>query len=687
MDFSFFEKKKLPVIYQSESSECGLAALAMIANFYGHEVDLVSLRMRYDSHSMGSRLADLIQVATDLHLHSRAVKVELDEVKDLKTPCILHWNLNHFVVLERVQKNSFIIHDPAIGKCTVSHSIMNRSFTGVALELSPAKLFERLNLSSKIKLTDVIKWLPDIRGSILKIIFMSMLIELVSIISPLYMQFIVDGVLINSDRELLITIIISSFFILFMNAVVMSVRSWSTLILSTSINLSWLKGTFHHLLSLPITFFEKRQIGDIASRFGSMSSIQQTLTSYFIESFLDGIMAIGTFILMFLYSPKLAFISVGALLIYTVLRFIWYSYLKSITEEQLVIGAKEDSYFIETLRGIQSIKLFRRVAERESAWMNLLVEQTNIGVKLEKFSIIYKIVNAMTTGVSQSLILWFGATLVMDNKMSIGMYMAFIAYSTQFSDRMSSLIDNFISLKMIRLHLDRLSDIILTKPETLKVEHTDKINAPFTIEFKNVYFTYSKDLPWVIENLSFKIEHGEIVALTGPSGSGKSTVLKLILGFYHPQKGEVLICGISTKSMNMNSFRKIISCVMQDDILFNGTIYDNIAFMDSTPNNERAMKSAELACIDEKIRSLPMGYNTAIGEIGCFLSGGQQQRLILARALYKSPNILLLDEATSSLDSDTEYKINNVINKLELTTLLIAHRKETIESAQRVISL
>ena len=687
MDISFFNSKETPILFQAESTECGLVSLAMVANYHGHEIDVASLRRKYDSHAMGSRLSDLMRVADELHLHSRAVKLDLDELKNLKTPCILHWDLNHFVVLVKVNKNNFVVHDPSIGKRIVSKEKMSRSFTGVALELTPSLSFEKVSLSNKINIGDIVKWMPNIVHPVVKILMLSFLIELISIGSPLYMQFIIDGVFLNSDKDLLLTIVASSFAILTINIVVMSIRSWSVLVLSVSINLSWFRSVFNHLLSLPVSLFEKRQVGDIVSRFGSASSIQQTLTNYFIESLLDGVMAIGTLILMLLYSPSLTLIVIVSLVFYTVLRLAWYSYLKEKTEEQLIINAKEDSYFIETLRGIQSIKAFKRTHEREVAWGNILVEQTNNSIKLEKISILYKITSALAAGVNQSTILWFGASLVMENAMSIGMYMAFMAYSTQFSSRMSALIDNFISLKMIRLHLDRLSDILLTSPEQKNYDNEFDMAEPFTVEFKNVSFRYSSDTDYIIKDLSFKIEHGEVVAFAGPSGCGKSTIFKLILGFYYPCSGEVLICGVSTKKANGDAIKNIISCVMQDDMLFNGSVCDNISFLDLHPDKSKVIESAKLACIDEKINSLAMGYNTPIGEIGCMFSGGQQQRIILARALYRSPKILLLDEATSSLDSATERKINNVINGLGLTTLVIAHRKETIDAADRVIDI
>ena len=683
----FINSAQLPVVYQSEASECGLVSILMIALYHGHELSLPSLRMKYESHSIGSRLTSLIDVATDLNFKTRAVRVELDELIKLSTPCILHWNLNHFVVLKKVKGNKYIIHDPALGRRIVSKDIMSNCFTGIALEISPNSFLRKIKDNQKINVSDMIKWMPDIRHPLLQLLLFSILLELISIASPLYMQFIIDGVLIDSDKDLLVTIIISSLAILLINVIVFSVRSWCTLVLSTTMNISWLRTIFHHLLSLPVSFFEKRQIGDVTSRFNSAASIQQTLTNYFIESFLDGVMAIGTLALMLVYSVKLTLITIFSIFTYTLLRLVWYRYLKDINEEQLVVSAKEDSHFIETLRGIHTIKSFRKECEREASWINIIVEQMNVNVKLEKLSILYRIISSLTSGVNQSCILWIGASLVMENTISIGMYMAYMAYSTQFSSRMSTLIDNIVSLKMIRLHLDRLSDILLTSPESSSECKIHDLETEFNIQFKNVFFRYSSTDEWLLENLSFEISQGEVVALTGVSGCGKSTILKLIMGHHYPQSGDILICGISTRHLNKHALRRIVSSVMQEDILFSGSVQDNIAFLDHEPNESAIIEAAKLACIDKKIDSLPMGYHTPIGEIGSFFSAGQQQRIILARALYVQPKIILLDEATSNLDSDTEEEVNGNINSMGITTVIVAHRKETIASAQRQIAI
>jgi ATP-binding cassette, subfamily B, bacterial CvaB/MchF/RaxB len=684
----FSIRNKLSMIHQAERSECGLACLTMIAKYYGNDINLSSIRCHYPSvGGSGTRLKDLIDIANSLGFSTRAIRAELEEISQLKLPCIIHWELNHFVVLAKLNKNGALIHDPAKGKRVVDWKELNTCFTGIVLELSPSVGFKKLQGKKQIKLRDLLFSIPNIRAFLFQLAFISLVLEILAIAAPLLTQVIIDTVFLTSDKELLVTIIIGVVFVLVLNVVLSSVRDWCVLTLSVSVNLHWLDRLFGHLTALPIPFFEKRGVGDISSRFNSATTIQQTLTSYFVESLLDSVMAIGTFIFMLLYSFKLTIVTLGGLIIYSGLKFAWYGYLRQKTEESLFISAKEDGYFIETLRGIQSIRLFQRTAERKNIWMNMIVEQSNVSVELEKARIAYQALNVAIVGVEQSIILWFGANLVFNNYFSIGMFMAFASYSTQFSSKITNLVNNVLSLKMIRLHLDRVSDIILSSADGL--DRNQLITKEFVpeIEFRRVYFKYDDSSDWLLENISFKISQGEVVALVGPSGCGKSTILKLALGIHKPVKGDIFVSGIPLNELHFGFVRNNIASVLQEDFIFSGSIFDNIAFMDPNPNVERVYECAKQACIYDDVVRFPMGFNTGFGDIGVTLSSGQQQRVLFARALYTKSQLLLLDEATSHLDNKTEHRMNKIIRGLGLTILMVAHRSETINSATRVISL
>ncbi|WP_156943165.1 peptidase domain-containing ABC transporter [Pseudogulbenkiania sp. MAI-1] len=683
---TLFGPRKLPVMLQTEAAECGLASVAMVAAFHGYQSDLLTLRQRFSTSLKGMTLADMVRIADSLGLSSRALRLELDEMGQLKLPCILHWNLNHFVVLAKVEKGGIVIHDPATGRRHVKWEEVSRSFTGIALELNPTAQFRKAEVKQQVPLRSLLSGLSGLRHTVLQVFLLALVLELLAIVSPLFTQWMVDGVLLSADRDMLKVLVAGSLLVVISQVAVSALRSWAVLNLSTAMGLQWMNRVFSHLLRLPVAYFEKRFIGDVASRFQGVATIQQTLTSYFIEAILDGLLAVGTLVLMLIYSPVLTLIAIAGLGVYGLLRWAWYGYLKEITEKQLVIGARQESHFLETLRGIQAITLFQRQGERRSAWLNLLVEQTNTAVQAEKVGIAYRISNTLLVGLEQAAVLWFGASLVLDNVFSVGMYMAFASYSAQFSSRMVSLIDKAVSLKMLRLQTERLADIVLTEPEPLPSLVVALPTEP-SIEFRNVSFRYAENEAWVCRHLNFRVEPGESVALVGPSGCGKTTILKLILGIFTPEEGDILIGGVPAKQLGPHGIRELCACVMQDDHLFAGSLADNIAFFDPKPDRQRIEACARLAAIHDAISAMPMGYQTLAGDMGTTLSGGQKQRVLLARALYKAPSILLLDEATSHLDTGLERQVNDAVSTLSLTRLIVAHRPETIASADRVVRI
>jgi ATP-binding cassette subfamily B protein RaxB len=463
-------------------------------------------------------------------------------------------------------------------------------------------------------------------------------------------------------------------------------RSWVVLYLGTTLNLQWLANVFSHLLRLPVSYFEKRHLGDVVSRFGAVNTIQRTLTSSFVEALIDGVMAAATLAMMLVYSAALTGIAVAAVALYGVLRYVFYEPLKRATEEHIVHTAKQQSHFLETVRGVQSIKLFGRQEVRRSRWLNLVVDAVNQDLATQKLGLAFRSANGLVFGVERIAIVWLGALLVMDSAFSVGMLFAFVSYKEQFSARVSGLIDKLIELRMLNLQGERLADIVLTPPEDESPPiPVDPIEA--SLEARALSFRYSDMEPFVLLNCSFSIRPGESVAVVGPSGGGKTTLLKLMLGLLTPTDGHVLAGGVDIQKLGIDRYRKLVGTVMQDDQLFAGSIADNISFFDPSPDQRAVERFARMAAVHEDIAAMPMGYNTLIGDMGAALSGGQKQRILLARALYKQPRILFLDEATSALDVQKERAVNEAIRSLNLTRIIIAHRPETIASAERVIVL
>jgi ATP-binding cassette subfamily B protein RaxB len=469
---------------------------------------------------------------------------------------------------------------------------------------------------------------------------------------------------------------------------VTAMRGWMVIALGASLKVQGRSNLFSHLLNLPSAYFEARHLGDVMSRFGSQETILQAITTDVVETILDGLFATLTLAIMFVFAPALTALVLTGALLYALLRWAFYTPLRQASMEGIVWSARRDSHFLETLRGIKTIKLFNGQQGRLVHWLNLLVESVNRQLATQNLRLVFKIINTLLIGGLAVVIIFLGAQRVLENQMTIGMLLAFIAYKDQFLERVSNLIDKAVDLIMLRLHAERLADIALTSPEPQ--EHILDLNearAPIAIEVRNLRFRYGESEPWVLDGVSFRVEPGETVAIVGTSGCGKTTLLKILASLLQPIQGEILVNGEPLAHVGIARWRSIIGVVMQDDQLFAGSIADNISFFADQPDPRRVEQCARHAAVHEDIVAMPMGYNTLIGDMGTVLSGGQKQRVLIARALYRQPSLLLLDEATSNLDVANEKEVSAAIRATRVTRIIVAHRPETIRSAERVICL
>lgn len=680
--------RKLPVVLQTEATECGLACLAMVAGFHRHHADLMSLRRRFPISLKGATLSDVMQVAQQLDMGTRPLKLDMEDLVQLKLPCVLHWNLNHFVVLREVAAKGIVIHDPAVGARARSWDEVSASFTGVALEVWPGADFKTAKPAPVVALRQLMGRVKGLGNSLGQILVLALVLEVFALVSPFFLQWVIDNVLVAADRDLLTTLAIGFGLLMLMQQSVSAIRSWAILYMGTTLNLQWRANVFTHLTRLPVQYFEKRHLGDVVSRFGAIDLIQHTLTTAFLEAILDGLMTVVTLGMMFLYSSALGAIAVGAIALYAVSRWTWYGPLHNATDEQIVHAAKQQSHFLETIRGIKTIKLFQRQDHRRSSWLTLLVEQINADLRAQKLQLAYRLLNGLLFGAEHVLIIWLGARLVLDGNFTVGVLMAFVAYKGQFETRASALVDKFYELKMLQLQGARLADIVLSEPEAAAPHHAVQAGAITPcIAVKQLCFRYADREALVLDNVSLSIEAGESVAIVGPSGCGKTTLMNVLLGILPPTSGEVSIGGVGIGHCGSDLLRSMVGTVLQDDVLFAGSIADNIHFFDPQADQAWMEQCAATASIAEEIRAMPMGFQTLIGDMGTVLSGGQKQRVLLARALYKRPKILFLDEATSHLDVEKEQIVNRAVKALNITRIIIAHRPETIASADRVIVL
>ncbi|QDQ80236.1 peptidase domain-containing ABC transporter [Paraburkholderia megapolitana] len=687
---SFGIGSRLPVILQTEAAECGLACLAMIAGYYGHHVDIATLRGQFPLSLKGASLNRVIEISRRLELGTRALRLDLNDLNQLRLPCILHWNFNHFVVLREITSRGALIHDPARGECSLTFEEASRSFTGVALEVWPTGSFKPREANPAVRLRTLIGPVAGLYRSLGQVLLLALALEVFSLASPFFLQWVIDDAIVAADRDLLALLALGFGLLLLMQQVTSAVRTWALIYFGTTLNVQWRANMFTHLLSLPVQYFERRHLGDVVSRFGSIDTIQQTLTTSFLTAIIDGVMTIVTLAMMFVYSPILGVIALGTMLLYGLLRWALYSPLRQATGKQIVHAAKQQTNFLETVRGVKTIKLFNRQNERRAGWLTLLVEQINAGLRVQKLQLVFQQVNGLLFGIEGICIIWLGARLVLDGHFTVGALMAFNAYKMQFDGRVSSLIDRFFEVKMLQLQGERLADIAFAQPEPdMPIRHVpgEGDNLDSSIEAHNLTFQYAEGEPFVLNGVSFRIEPGESVAIVGPSGCGKTTLINVLLGIFGPTAGTVRIGGIEVDRLGIERLRSLVGTVLQDDVLFAGSISDNICFFDPQADSHWIAECAQLAAIHSDIVAMPMGYNTLVGDMGTVLSGGQKQRVLLARALYKRPKILVLDEATSHLDIQREQQVNAAVSSLQMTRLIVAHRPETIASASRVIVL
>ncbi|MES2191694.1 MAG: peptidase domain-containing ABC transporter [Pseudomonadota bacterium] len=682
-------RRRLPVILQTEAAECGLACLAMVLGYHGVITDLATLRARHAISMKGITLGSLGKLAQEEKLGFRAVRLDLADIDKLRLPAILHWDLNHFVVLREVSSGGVIIHDPDVGERKFRLDEVSQRFTGVALELWPDPGFEPRKEKTAISLGQLIGQVSGFLPSLAQLLTLSLVLQVFVLVSPLFMQLIVDQVIVSRDTNLLTTLALGFLLLLLIQQGIGLVRSWLLLSISTSVRVQWKANIFSHLLRLPLEYFQKRHLGDIVSRTNSIDEIQRVLTGAFVEALFDGLMVILTLGMMFLYNPSLAWISVLAVALYLGLRLVWFKPLYRATEEQIVRAATLSTHYLETIRGMRTIKLFSRQLVRRDAWQTLLVNETNASLKIQKLRIFYGLARTTLSGVFNIVLLWAGATQILSGNLSVGMLVAFLAYRSQFDARFTGLVDQFMDLKMLALYGERLADVVLTPAEVNTRRTLTDQSSPQAPEIRveNLCFRYAEQDPWVLNGLSMVIRPGEAVAITGSSGCGKTTLANLLLGVLKPTSGSIHIGGVPLEHMGHEVWRNMVGTVMQDDTLFSGSIAENICFFDPRPDHFYIEECARLAAIDSDIAAMPMGYQTLVGDMGTVLSGGQKQRVTLARALYKKPQVLILDEATSHLDVRREMQVNASIAGLNITRIVIAHRPETIGAAQRVIEM
>jgi len=679
--------RRMQPLLQSEAAECGHACLAMVANYHGHRINLPGLRQRYPTSIKGATLADLMTIAADLQLSPRAVRLDLDELDQLQKPALLHWDLNHFVVLESAGRNHADILDPASGRRRLSLRELDRHFTGVAMELTPTSDFKPIEARTKTRLRDLWSKMSNYRGAFVQVLALSLLLQLTALVMPFFLQLTIDEAIGQGDTNLLLILFVGFGVVYALNGITRALRSWVVLTLGESLTYQLAGNVVRHLLRLPLGYFERRHVGDLLSRIGSITPIQSLLTQGLVDVVIDSALALTTVVVMAMIAPQLTLIVVASTLFYLAYSLLLYPGLKRRTEEEIVARANEETYLMESMRAIRAIKLHTHEAMRENGWRNRYAEVISATYRADIYNIRLNLAESLLFGFQFLLIVYMGALAVLEQAMTIGLLLAFIAYRTSFMGSAVALVGQLQRWRLIGVHLERLSDIVGEEREDLRIVPRGGLLPAPAIRADQLTFAYGPTEAPVFDGLDFEIPAGGFVAIVGPSGSGKTTLVRILLGLLAPSSGRILVDNVPLGPATLSGWRSRIGAVMQDDSLLTGTLADNISFFDPRIDQKCVEEAARMARIHDDIMKMPMAYQSLIGDMGAALSSGQRQRIMLARALYRDPDILFLDEGTANLDEENERAIADMIAALPVTRIVVAHRPALVERADIVFTL
>lgn len=681
------KKRRVPEMRQVTAVECGAACLGMVLNYYGYATSISEVQERCGVGRDGLTALELVKSARLYGLRVRAISLDLADFRYVTLPAIVHWEFNHFLIVERWSPTRIDVVDPAQGRRQLTAEEFDEGFTGVAIMLEPGEQFSQKAAQKSLTPWSYMRSLLQMHRIIFQVVGASLLLQLLGLGAPLLTEIIIDRILPGKDPNLLTLLVGGMLILVLMQGITTFLRSSLLIYLQTRSDTNMMLNFFEHLLSLPYRFFQLRLSGDLLARMNSNLAIRDLLTNQLISTLLDGTTVIIYFIILFSLSRFIAGVTLAIGLIQLVILLLTSPVIRKLTQRDLEARGKTQGYMNEILSGIATLKAAGAEQRAFARWENLFFDETNISLRLSYLSSVIGILLTLVSLLSPLLLLWIGAMQVIDGVMTVGTMLALNTLAIQFLSPLGSLAGTVENLQIVRAHFSRVADVIEAQPEQdpLQVQSPHRLKGH--IELKHVSFQYNQNAPMILQDINVRIFPGQKIALVGQTGSGKSTLGKLLVGLITPTKGKILFDNIPLDTLNYQEVRSQFGVVLQESFIFSGSVKENIALNNPAMNMPQIVEAARLAAIDEDIEKMPMSYDTLVSEGGSAFSGGQRQRLALARALANHPSLLLLDEATSALDVMTEHTIEQNLRHLPCTQIIIAHRLSTVRNADVILVL
>jgi ATP-binding cassette, subfamily B, bacterial HlyB/CyaB len=684
--------RRFALVEQAEEMDCGAACLAMLCRHHGLSVTLGKLRELANVTTQGATLDSLARAGETLGFSSRGVQCTFDALQGFDLPFIVHWEGYHYVIVYGISRRQVWVADPAVGFRKLSVEEFERGWSGTCLVFTPSQDM----VASAVERSPWLRfvgYLQPYRKILLHLFLATFVIQMLGIVPPLIIQNILDGVVVHQNVSLLHLLIAGLVISNVFSQLMATVRAYLANYMVRNLDFSMMAGFFKHTMSLPFSFFAKRKTGDIVARFQENQTIRAFLTESTVTTMLNLLMVFIYFSILFIYNVKLTLLLIAFVVPIMALTLLATPHIKQYARDVFNASTDAHAFLMEALGGVETIKGMGSERPVRLKWEKKYVKALDTQYRAQKFNILVGLVSQLLNAGTTIAILWAGASLVLDHELTVGQLIAFNALMGSVLAPLMGLVALWSRLADAGVAMERLGDVLDIEPEQKPSEAASRVVLPDLhgdVKFENVYFRYGgNDTSYVLENISIDIRRGELIAIVGRSGSGKTTLAKLLVGFYPPTDGKILVDGYDMSAIDKDYYRAQVGYVMQSNLLFSGTISENIASGDESPDRRRIEQVAKMADAHAFISKMPLGYEQVVGERGVGLSGGQVQRLCIARALYQDPRLLVFDEATSALDTQSESNI--IANMHDIlagrTAVIIAHRLSTIMRADKIVVL